>query len=251
MQIMRAVAGSQILILQLFLHFHFSSLHVSRNHSSVLVISLSCLCSNTSKQWTFLLHFLTRKAKGSWWLHHDNIAAYFRKHFSNVTILVDMVSSDHMQSLLVMIQPWIQLHTPLHVTILWDHVISVMGLLHRYNNRTCYCWAERLTLRRNWVSQTKPAERYLIPKPLSTWQLLTTWWKANRPALYLLFSACFLGNNWTCIFLRETRNKKDLYVRIRGKKCALFAISGVGRVGMLWVVATARGKELKDMNYWV
>ena len=40
----------------------------------------------------------------------------------------------HAESIVIMIQPLIQVHTPLHMTILRDHVILVIGLLCRYNN---------------------------------------------------------------------------------------------------------------------
>ena len=56
--------SSQILILQLRLHFHFSSLHLSQFHACDFFIL--CLCSNTQKR--LLLCCLTQKAKGSQWL---------------------------------------------------------------------------------------------------------------------------------------------------------------------------------------
>ena len=55
-QIMQVVVGSQILILQLLLHFHFSSLHMSLFCACDFFIL--CLCSNTSKEWAFQLHCL-------------------------------------------------------------------------------------------------------------------------------------------------------------------------------------------------
>ena len=74
---MQAVTGSQILILQLLLHFRFSSLHVSEFH--VCDFFILCLCSNTSKEWTFLLHYLTQKARGS-----RITCTMTLQHFSNV-----------------------------------------------------------------------------------------------------------------------------------------------------------------------
>ena len=59
--------GFQILILQLLLHFRFNSLHVSQFCAWDYFIL--CLCSNTSKEWTFLLCCLTQKAKGLWYLY--------------------------------------------------------------------------------------------------------------------------------------------------------------------------------------
>ena len=92
MQIMRAVTGSKILVLQLLLHFCFSSLHVSQFRACNFFIL--CLCSNTSKERTFLLHCLTQKAKKnrSGFVHHDDIAALLQstslKHPCDVVVIL-------------------------------------------------------------------------------------------------------------------------------------------------------------------
>ena len=54
-------------------------------------------------------------------VHHNDIAALLLCNSPN--IFVDVAFSDHRARLYSMIEPWIQLHTPLHVTILRDHVI--------------------------------------------------------------------------------------------------------------------------------
>ena len=85
---------------------------------------------------------------------YNNIA-----HFSNVTfpnILTDMVFS-----VVIMIQPLIQLYKPLHVTVFTRSRNLVIGLPWRYNNHRYYCWAEKLMLHRNWALQAKPAVHYV------------------------------------------------------------------------------------------
>ena len=137
---MRAVACSQILILQLLLHFCFSSLHVS----------VSCLWFLYPMS---LFKYFKRVGIFAWppdpkgqrivvvVYHHDDIAALLQCNSH-----VDIVFSDNR------VYSNLKLHTPLHMTILQDHVICI-GLLQKFIiiADISYCWAEKLMLHRNWA----------------------------------------------------------------------------------------------------
>ena len=89
---MQAVAGSQFLILQLLLHFRFSSLHMSQ---FCACDSSSCLCSNTSKNGHFCFAAWPKRPKDhSGCVHHDNITALLQCN-SPKHPYVDVVSSDY------------------------------------------------------------------------------------------------------------------------------------------------------------
>ena len=144
---MQAVAGSQILILQLFLYFHFRSLHMLQIHSSVLCLWFLYL-QILQKSRHFYFPAWPKKPKDcSGCAHHDDIAALLKCNYP----CRRGIFWSHVESIVIMIQPSIQVHTPLHTTILRDHVILILviGLLRRYNITYYYCWAEKLMLRRN------------------------------------------------------------------------------------------------------
>ena len=166
---MRAVASSQILILQLLLHFHFSSMHMLQFCTCDFFVL--CLCSNTSKEEHFCLYSNTLKEKhfcfAAWpkgqritmvvWitctttLQHFSDVANSPKHpcrrgilWSQSLVIYNDLTSDSTS----------------HV-IACDDFTRSRNLLCRYNNRRYYCWAEKLMLRRNWALWTKPTIRYL------------------------------------------------------------------------------------------
>ena len=142
---MRAVVGSQILILQLL----FVSAHCMC-HSSVLVISLSYI---SVQEWTLPDPKSQRIV----------VVVYITttlQHFFNIThpnILVDVVSSDHR----VYSDNDSTSDSTSHTIqgACDDFTDQVIGLLSRY-----YCWADKLMLCRNWASQTKPTVRYKFGK---------------------------------------------------------------------------------------
>ena len=76
----------------LALSLRFSWLHVSQFRTCDCDFFIPCRCSNASKEWTctFLLHYLTQKAKWSWWF----CTSRWHCSTSCPNILVDMASSD-------------------------------------------------------------------------------------------------------------------------------------------------------------
>ena len=91
---MQAVVILQILILQLLLHFCFSSMHVSQ--FCVCDFFILCRCSNA--RGTLLLHCLTQKAKESRCLYESRAQRHCNTSPIQLTlpnIHVDVVSSDH------------------------------------------------------------------------------------------------------------------------------------------------------------
>ena len=95
---MQVVVSSQILILQLLLHFCFSSLHMSQFRACDFFIL--CLCSNTSKKDTSALLYDTKGQRIM--MVVGIMSTTTLQHFSNVAnspkhpcTIVDVVSSYH------------------------------------------------------------------------------------------------------------------------------------------------------------
>ena len=136
---MQAVAGLKILIPQLA---SYSCIFISAYcmcHSSVLVISLayvyifvqilqnSASLPDPKGQRIVMVVCITCTTTSRMKLQHFSNVVNFPKHSCRRGIFWSQ------SSIVVMIQPWIQLHRPLHVTISWDHVANlVIGLLLRY-----------------------------------------------------------------------------------------------------------------------
>ena len=166
MQILQAVVSSQILILQLLCTF--VSTHCTC-HSSVRVISFSYVSVQIFQERD--TSALLPNPKGLriamvMWI----ICTTTLHHFSNVesnvltlpNILVDMVSSDHR----VYNNNDSTSDSTSHA-IAHDDFTRSSNLVIGYFadiiiiTDISYCWAEKLTLCRNWASHTKPAIQYI------------------------------------------------------------------------------------------
>ena len=140
---MRAVVGLQILILQLLLHFCFSSLHMSQFRDSGFIsvqilqrMDISTLLPDPKGQRIMVVVYITMTLQ----------------YFSSVTcpnILVDVVSSDHA----VYSNNDLTSDLTSHAIARDDFTRSCTSLGNRLLRRY-YCWAEKLMLHRNWALQT-------------------------------------------------------------------------------------------------